>query len=239
MTNIFHIKNPNHLGLVGESLVPFPNQKELRVARGSGPVIDMCYTLFERNRDIPGDEAQSYPTIDDHDGWNIIGEGVFKGWEKQSEEEGFEQEIWHPIIHRKDGDGNRVLNSVEQRDLIKFKRVERRGRMTNKIKSRLYWRRCKWYTHKATMESGKAKLKVLSRNHIGDLGELDFGMPENIMSYLTTTRGGKRRALIGKTHRKKRRKKSKRRKSKRNKRRKSKRKKSKTRKSKGNPKDIH
>lgn len=231
MTNIFYIKNPNYLGLGGQSVVAFPNQKELRVARGSGPVIDMCYTLFERNRGIPGDEAQSYPTIDDHDGWNIIGEGVFKGWEKQSDEALFEQEIWHPIIYRKDGDGNRVLNSVEQRDLIKFKRAERRGRMTNEIKSRLYWRRCKWYTHKATMESGKAKLNVLSRDHIGDLGELGFGMPENIMSYLTT-RGGKRRAFIGKTHRKKRRKKSKRRKSKRNKRRKSKRKKSKTRKSK-------
>ena len=233
MADYFQVKNPNYLGLVGQSVVPFPNQKEFGFTRGSGPVIDMCYTLFERNHGIPSDEAQSYPTIDDHNGWNIIGEGIFKGWEKQSKiKKAVPQNIWNPIMQRKDGDENRVLNSKKDRDLIKFKRVERRGRETKYLNSSLYWRKCKFYMHGKTMKKGKAKVKTLSRGDTGKLSILGSDMTSKIFAM---TLGGKMHNKRSKSKRSKsKRSKSKRKKSKRkeSKRSKSKRKTSKRSKSK-------
>ena len=174
MADIFKTRDPSHLG-VALLTTPIPFQAKHGAERGSGPVFDMCYILFERNlRHIvenynnPADDAVPNPTKDNHAGWDMIGEGIFKGWEGPEDQFG----EFQPVFHALDST-NRVLNSDEEREKIQFDRVYEAtfasdrdlylGNMpTNIIKNYLRWVECEYYTHPITRKQGDAKLKMLS-----------------------------------------------------------------------------
>ena len=194
MTDNFQTRNPSHLG-VAISTTPIPFQAKHGAERGSGPVSDMCYILFERNlrhivENYPNDgDAVPNPTKDNHAGWDMIGEGIFKGWEGT----GDQNEEFQPIFHALDSK-KRVLNSDEEREKIKFIRISEPTfasgrdlflgyRATNQIKNYLRWVECEYYTHPITRKQGYAKLNMLST------GEDRTGekLPEEIQSKILST----------------------------------------------------
>lgn len=169
----FHVLSPSHLG-AGISTNEIPLQAKHGAERGSGPVHNMCYILFERDATVKESAAVRNPTKDNHTGWNMIGEGIFKGWEESSGEQKGLRDLWQPILEAREYPNNRILNSDDERGLIKFKRVYRTmwahynpdihigDRATDKIMNYLCWVECEYYTHPITRKQGYAKLNTLS-----------------------------------------------------------------------------
>ena len=168
-----NVLSPSHLG-VGISTKEIPLQAKHGAERGSGPVHNMCYILFERDATVKESAAVRNPTKDNHAGWGMIGEGIFKGWEESSGEQKGLRDLWQPILEAREYPNNRILNSDGERELIQFKRVytamwspsdpdEYMGdRATDKIMNYLCWVECEYYTHPITRKQGYAKLKMLS-----------------------------------------------------------------------------
>ena len=216
----FQVWNPSYLG-EAISTIPMPLEAKYGAKRGSGPVRDMCYILFERNHTVGRDDAVENPTKDNHTGWNMIGEGIFKGWEESSgEQKGGVRNLWRPIFHARDST-NKILNSDEERELIKFKRVyiDRYGpddpdkywmtTASNKITNHLCWVECEYYIHPIKQKQGVAKLKMLSSGRDGNSEKLppelqskilSINLPNNITPPLPSTPeilfriGGKRKS---------------------------------------------
>lgn len=195
MSEYFEVRNPSHLDDYGISTIPIPFQAKHGAERGSGPVHDMCYILFERNHTVGRDDAVENPTEDNHVGWNMRGEGIFKGWEESSgEQKGGVRNLWRPILHAREYPSNRILNSDDERQLIKFERVYRAmwsrydpdiyigDRATDKIMNNLCWVECEYYTHPITRKQGDAKLKMLSTGKNRSIEKLPKELQSKILS---------------------------------------------------------
>lgn len=213
MSENFHVWNPSYLGRA-ISTIPIPLQAKFGAERSSGPVLDMCYVLFNIKEEQE-EKAVENPTKNNHAGWDMIGEGIFKGWEKPPKAEGSvrsdgtmnldfdfqrQRREWRPILHAREYPNNRILNSPEERNLIKFNRVYRsryrqndpdmysHATSTNKIANYLCWIECEYYTHPVTTKQGNAKLKMLSKTRgdgeqkVGKLNKLPKVLQSKILS---------------------------------------------------------
>ena len=202
MAEYFHVRNPTHLG-GGISTVQIPFQRKFGVEMSGGPIKDMCYILFDRDKSVKKDAAVENPTPHRHAGWKMVGEGIFKGWEDPSEGESksnAQRMEWHPILHARENTKNRILKTMDERDLIKFKRTYRtiynlhdpdapgREETTDKIATYLCWIECEWYIHPITVKQGNAKLRTLSKTteegkqDMGDLGLLPKVLQSKILA---------------------------------------------------------
>lgn len=119
----FKVSNPNNLedGSVSYIAIPFRNinkeNNELFIERGSGPVKGMCYVLFERDHQIPPEEAVKEPTEaapKDHKGWNKIGKGVFQGW---AEEEKNDESVFISNLVDKTNQKNIIPHWINKRNI--------------------------------------------------------------------------------------------------------------------------